>query len=104
MKSHLLAYSKIFLGLLVVMPALAQQSSDNVDKLVPIIGVTNEAINAHLANGKNKKSSLVLPLDHGPHAATTPWANQQKRLHAEQLNQKSRDAKISLEPTVPMVK
>jgi hypothetical protein len=26
---------------------------------------------------------LVLPLDHGPHAETTHWANEQRRLHAE---------------------
>jgi len=26
---------------------------------------------------------IVLPLDHGPHAQTTPWANKQRLLRAE---------------------
>ena len=27
---------------------------------------------------------VVLPLDHGPHAQTTPWENKQRLLRAEQ--------------------
>jgi hypothetical protein len=30
-----------------------------------------------------EQQKSVLPLDHGPHAATTPWANEQRRLRAE---------------------
>ena len=32
----------------------------------------------------NPRSRIVLPLDHGPRAQTTPWSNQQRLLRAEQ--------------------
>lgn len=33
---------------------------------------------------KGEPKRTVLPLDHGPRAQTTPWENQQRRLHAQQ--------------------
>jgi len=30
-------------------------------------------------------TKIVLPLDHGPRAETTPWLNQQRRLRAEAM-------------------
>lgn len=36
---------------------------------------------------------LVLPLDHGPRAQTTPWSNQQRRLRAEQEVRAKAEAK-----------
>lgn len=36
---------------------------------------------------------LVLPLDHGPRAQTTPWLNQQRRLRAEQKARAKTEAK-----------
>lgn len=80
-------HSKIVLALLVSSPAFAQQTAAEAGKP---IGVTDQASadQSHVpgAVAKVDRPRLVLPLDHGPRATTTPWANQQRRLRAEEKN------------------
>jgi hypothetical protein len=40
------------------------------------------------AANSSSQQRVVLPLDHGPHAVTTPWLNQQKLISSSQVNKK----------------
>lgn len=103
MKFHSMTYSKVLLGLLVALPAIAQQSSVAVDERVPASSVASTVVSASVANGRSEQSRQVLPLDHGPHAATTPWGNRQRQLHAEQRSKENRDPKGSMETAAEVV-
>ena len=37
------------------------------------------------ARARNTARRVVLPLDHGPHAQTTPWLNKQRLLRAKAM-------------------
>ncbi len=52
-----------------------------------------EAARKAKAAATDTPKKLVLPLDHGPRAQTTPWSNQQRRLRAEQEARAKAEAK-----------
>jgi hypothetical protein len=52
-------------------------------KKLIIAGIIFLNIGVGAAAFAQEQQKSVLPLDHGPHAATTPWANEQRRLRAE---------------------
>jgi hypothetical protein len=50
----------------------------------PDFHLIEQARKAHVAQSVLAARQLVLPLDHGPRAQTTPWLNKQ-RAHAQNL-------------------
>jgi hypothetical protein len=52
-------------------------------KKLIIAGIIFLNIGVGAAAFAQEQQKSVLPLDHGPHAETTPWANEQRRLRAE---------------------
>ena len=56
-----------------------------MNKLTTTIATISAAllITACASTGTNDVKQVVLPLDHGPRAQTTPWENKQRLLRAE---------------------
>lgn len=50
--------------------------------------------------GPEAANKVVLPLDHGPLAQTTPWANQQRLLRAEQEAREKTETQSTSRPTI----
>nr|WP_315249558.1 hypothetical protein [uncultured Duganella sp.] len=55
-----------------------------MNKLITTIGSIGVALLVSACASTSGSNGVVLPLDHGPRAQTTPWENQQRLLRAEQ--------------------
>ena len=55
-----------------------------MNKLITTIGSFGVALLVTACAATSGANGVVLPLDHGPRAQTTPWENQQRVLRAAQ--------------------
>jgi hypothetical protein len=51
------------------------------------------------AVNSSSEQRVVLPLDHGPHAVTTPWLNRQKLISSSQVDKQH--AAVTVTPRLP---
>ena len=93
------------LGMFVLSPAFAQQAANPVIQDAAVATQPNlSGTNSTSPKPASEQTRLVLPLDHGPHATTTPWANERRRLQAQQKNKETDGSMSSAKPTVEAVR
>jgi len=69
----------------VSIPAVAGRDAAQISQQEKANQATAEQHAKEEAKAGKAATRIVLPLDHGPHAQTTPWVNKQRLLRAEAM-------------------
>ncbi len=67
-------------------------------RFITTAGVMAVTVVVTACAGPETGNRVVLPLDHGPRAQTTPWSNQQRLLRAEQEARAKAEAQSAPKP------